>query len=99
MQNYFFLLDFSMRKFIKIQFDLGVPAIAVGLSAISLLAKLGTESGTGNWKWYQIPSPKLVPDIRSQRMPLQSLTQSLSHQVSESPSQLFIVNCQLLIVN
>ena len=48
MQNYFFLLDFSMRKFIKIQFDLGVPAIAVGLSAISLLAKLGTESGIWN---------------------------------------------------
>ena len=50
MHNYFFLLDFSMRKFIKIQFDLGVPAIAVGLSAISLLAKLGRnlEPGIGN---------------------------------------------------
>ena len=47
MQNYFFLLDFSMRKFIKIQFDLGVPAIAVGLSAISLLAKLGPGIGNG----------------------------------------------------
>ena len=42
-----------------------VPAIAVGLSAISLLAKPGSGSGNGtrNWEWNQIsfPSPKLVP--------------------------------------
>ena len=40
---------------------------AVGLSAISLLAKPGSGSGNGtrNWEWNQIslPSPNLVPDL------------------------------------
>ena len=44
------------------ELTLGVPAIAVGLSALSLLA-------------LPFPLPFPVPDIRSQRMPLQSLTQ------------------------
>ncbi len=54
MHNYFFLLDFSMRKFIKIQFDLGVPAIAVGLSAISFSAALQKDAAS-------IPNAESLP--------------------------------------
>ena len=44
---------------------LGVPAIAVGLSAISLLAKLPSRTqdfGTSTSSVTSSPSPKLVPE-------------------------------------